>query len=436
MMAKKVVIGCLSAIGVFTIVIVAIYVFTTVIDFNGNGDITATQTMAGTTTTPTQPTTPSPLTTTTATMTTEEPAMEIDILPAQITELIDVSACGCDSLNNIELNISSNYGYRLEVDVSPGTIFESQAAGVLSSMVVVKEAVIALEPNETDKTVSLDVASANMQLDVPGGSDVLELSYDFASGDLGKLLELAEFRDLEFRIQQFAVWTITDNPARSGYVAIGFGVGSQPSDQEMEVIQGVFEMAGIDIEKYWALQEAIYVEIIEAMDSGLIEVNACGAGSLEVIELSLTSLSDVSLQIAILPGIVFKAQSTSVQSMVVIAEEMVLLSPFETLESIEVNAACYNMQLGMPGESDVLTLEMTLVGGDLIKLLNLPDFQKETYRVQQFAIWTITDNPERGEYVGIGYWGMGSGPSDEELDRIRVLFEEAGITISNYQALV
>jgi hypothetical protein len=65
----------------------------------------------------------------------------------------------------------------------------------------------------------------------------------------------------------------------------------------------------------------------------------------------------------------------------------------------------------------------------------LPEFYTETYRVQQFAIWTITDNPARGEYIGIGTFGLGTRPSDEEMNEIRYLFETAGIATGQYQAL-
>jgi len=80
---------------------------------------------------------------------------------------------------------------------------------------------------------------------------------------------------------------------------------------------------------------------------------------------------------------------------------------------------------------------MTPVSGDLVKLLYLPDFHEETSRVQQFAIWTITDNPERDGYMGIatGFQIFGTDPSDDEIDRIRVLFEKAGILTDKYKAL-
>ncbi len=100
-----------------------------------------------------------------------------------------------------------------------------------------------------------------------------------------------------------------------------------------------------------------------------------------------------------------------------------------------IQVACANMERGVPEESDGFTIRGAPVPEDLIKLLSLPGFLDETFRVQQFAIWTITDNPGRGEYVGLGYFGAGSGPSDEEMQRIRALFNQAGIPIERYRAL-
>lgn len=57
-------------------------------------------------------------------------------------------------------------------------------------------------------------------------------------------------------------------------------------------------------------------------------------------------------------------------------------------------------------------------------------------RVQQFAIWTITDNPTKDGYVGIGSFGFGSGPGKTELARIKALFKAAGIPTTKYRALM
>ena len=430
---RKIVIGCLSAIGVFTIVIIGVYIFTTVLDSNGTSDTTATQTLAGTTT----PTTTTPPTVTTATVATEQPAIEIDLLSAQITGFIDVSACGSDSLESIKLSITSNSNQNLEVAVLPGTIFEPQADGMVSSMMVIKEAVVELEPNEANKTVNLDAACINMQLDVPSESDMLELSTTSASGDLGKLIDLPDFQDFDFRIQQFAIWTITDNPGRDDYMVSYFGLGSQPSDEEIEVIKGIFETAGIDTEKYRALRAAVYVELMQAKNMGLVDINASGTGSINRIQMSLTSKTDDNLEVAILPGTIFTSSAAGVQSMVVTIQELVLLDAYETTELFDVDAACANMELDAPEESNSLALSTAPPPEDLIKLLSIPDFQEGTFRVRQFAIWTITDNPERDGYIGIvtGFGIFGSGPSDEEIEEIRVLFIKAGITISKYKAL-
>ena len=72
---------------------------------------------------------------------------------------------------------------------------------------------------------------------------------------------------------------------------------------------------------------------------------------------------------------------------------------------------------------------------DLVKLLGLRDFHKEAFCVQQFVISTITDDPPREGYRGIGAFGFGRGPDEEEMRRIRALFEEAGIPAQKYRAL-
>ncbi len=179
------------------------------------------------------------------------------------------------------------------------------------------------------------------------------------------------------------------------------------------------------------------VDLIEAKRRGLVEVAASGVGSLDRILLTLTSNSAKVLRVAILPGTIFDSQSASIQSMLVLIETPVFLIPHERIESIKVDAACGNMRLDLPERINTLTLSLSPASGDLMKLLSLPDFQKETTRVRQFAIWTITDNPGRHDYMCIatGLRIFGTGPSDEEIGRIRVLFEKSGIPTNKYEAL-
>jgi hypothetical protein len=101
----------------------------------------------------------------------------------------------------------------------------------------------------------------------------------------------------------------------------------------------------------------------------------------------------------------------------------------------EVSVACGNMQLDGPEGGEIYTLSQDEANEDLVKLFALPVFHEQTFRVLQFAIWTITDNPSRDGYVRLGYFGTGSGPNDEEMALILEIFVEAEIPLERYQAL-
>ncbi len=420
---KKFAVGCAAAIGVFAVVIVGIALATTIFDFNGTTDTTPTDT------TPTQ-TTPAE----TGPVETTEPAtpIEVEFVDAQSRGLIEYSAYGRASLEQFQLNITSESDDTLEIVILPGTIFDPQAAYYIQSLVVITEKLVLLDPHEAVESLNIDAGTINMQLDTPGEDDSLVLSMTPASGDLMLLLNLPDFQDFDFRIQQFAIWTLTDNPGLNEYPDTG------PSDEEIDNIRSLFEIAGIPTEEYRVLQPPVYVELIEAQSMGLIGVSARGTGSINRIQMSLTSNSDDVLEVAILPGTIFISSAAGVQSMVVVAEKLVLLDPYEAVESVNIDAACANMELDAPEESNSLVLSTTPASGDLVLLLNLPEFHDETLRVQQFAVWTITDNPGRGGYMGIatGFAIFGTGPRDEEIERIRVLFGKAGISTDKYQALL
>jgi starvation-inducible outer membrane lipoprotein len=176
------------------------------------------------------------------------------------------------------------------------------------------------------------------------------------------------------------------------------------------------------------------LELSEAISKGLVRVTGSGNG-LETISISIESKSDESLELAIQSGTIFKALSGSTQSMVTREEVTVVLGPRGSKVSISIDAACANMYLNTPDEDDKFAVRKTPASDDLKKLLALSEFRREDFRVQQFAIWTITDNPSREGYVGIGEFGLGSGPDKDELQRIRTLFEKAEISTEKYRAL-
>ena len=181
----------------------------------------------------------------------------------------------------------------------------------------------------------------------------------------------------------------------------------------------------------------VYVELIDASNRGLVLVDAYGENTISSIRVNLTSNSDDPLEIAILPGTIFGSQAAGVQNMVVTTGETLLLYARDTTGDVTINAACANMELDQPGRDDGLSLSDQPPPEDLVKLLTLDEFLDEKTRVQQFAIWTITDNPDRDGYVRISsdLISSGSGPNDEEIAQIRLLFEMAGIATNHYQAL-
>jgi len=425
---KKAVIGCMAAIGVFVIIVVAVALFQTLFDSKDTDDKTQTQTMDETTTATTA--------TTTATQTTQQYTMETDLREAATAGLIELEIRGCNSLDMVILIITSQTEDKLDIIISPGMVLESHSEGACCNAVVIQDGKITVEPYNTIGPVYIDVASMNMLLDMPADNETLAIG-SFASGDLGKLLNLPDYYEQHFRIQQYAVWTITDNPGRNEYISMNpFGWGGEITETEINTIKNIFQLAGISTEDYRALRQAVYVELVDAVQAGLIEVSAAGTGYISSIEIRLTSSTEDRLEVTILPGTIFTSSAVGIQSMVVITQKVVLLDSYEVTEPFDIDAACANMELDAPEESNSLALSTAAPSEDLIKLLNISAFHAEKTRVKQFAIWTITDNPERDGYMGIatGFAIFGTGPSDDEMEKIRLLFEEAGIVTAEYKA--
>ena len=178
----------------------------------------------------------------------------------------------------------------------------------------------------------------------------------------------------------------------------------------------------------------IELELAEAAARGLVQFAVTG-NDLANIKLTLESRRDDPIVVVIPVGAIFMAESANLQNMMVRTEQRVRLDSSDREVSLTIPVACVNMERQVPAASDRLRLSMAAAGGDLIKLVRLPDFQSQSFRIQQFAIWTITDNPSRSEFVGIGSFGVGSGPDAQEIQTIRNLFKQAGIQIDKYRAL-
>ena len=178
----------------------------------------------------------------------------------------------------------------------------------------------------------------------------------------------------------------------------------------------------------------LVIDLAEAEEKGLVEADILGR-DLDWIDLVLESPTPDPLEVSIPIGTLFEAQSPGTQNMVVIEESMVFLDTEGSREPVVLRVACANMSLGIPDEGDEFIISKSPVPDDLVKLLNLPEFHEAGSFVRQFAIWTITDNPPRDGYRGLGYFGVGYPPDEDDIETIRALFEKAGIPTENYQAL-
>jgi len=181
------------------------------------------------------------------------------------------------------------------------------------------------------------------------------------------------------------------------------------------------------------VKEPRKIDLQEAIQLGLLTADVRGV-SLESIEVEISLKVDESIELSILPGTSFLAPSPELQTMVVRRQVFIFLEEKDEV-SLEVSVACANMRLEAPSGGETYIVKIEPPAEELRKLLGLPEFQDSSFRLQQFAIWTITDNPARDRYVGLGTGGEGSPPSISELQTIAGWFETAGIPLDSYPAL-
>jgi hypothetical protein len=172
-----------------------------------------------------------------------------------------------------------------------------------------------------------------------------------------------------------------------------------------------------------------------ALKEGWVEITITGNG-LNRIDLKIEPKVDFSLNLEIESGTIFLSDAAGVQNMVVRKRSFVYVTP-ELEADIELEVSCANMSKKQPTKQNSFTVMPELAAQDLIDLINLVEFSFEPMRIQQFSIWTITDNPARDDYVSItaDFAVEGSGPTDDELAHIKELFLLTGIDVTEYSAL-
>lgn len=174
------------------------------------------------------------------------------------------------------------------------------------------------------------------------------------------------------------------------------------------------------------------MSIFDATRTGDLSASATGDG-LEFVRVTVVSRRNRTWRVTIPAGTRFLSDG-HVQNMISRGSLVFILEPGETT-TFAVSVSCMNMHLPEPKSSDVLRLEPPESRGDLARLVATPSFANAAFRVQQFAVWTVTDNPGPGQFVGIGssLSPFGSGPTDSEIAILRRLFYEAGIETTKYR---
>jgi hypothetical protein len=176
-------------------------------------------------------------------------------------------------------------------------------------------------------------------------------------------------------------------------------------------------------------------ELRQALADGLVSVTGTGDG-LQSLDLEVTSEVDFDLDVSIEVGTQLEPGVRGTQLMVVIDGQTVSLAANATVD-ITLDVACAEMHQDQPTGDDTFHVLDNAPVADLVRLLESPDFSDQSGRVQQFAVWTITNNPRRNDYVGLtsGFDIFGTGPDDDEITAIRDLFDTAGIDTTKYRAL-
>ncbi len=183
---------------------------------------------------------------------------------------------------------------------------------------------------------------------------------------------------------------------------------------------------------FWVLNE---IELTDALSRGLVRANASGSG-LQSVTLELESVTTEPLGIVVPALTLFRAISSEVQDMLAIMPEYsyAVLESIGSKKVLDIPVVCANMNLRMPEEADTFRIEGPSLSEDLVKLHQETEFHWASVRVEQFAIWVITDNPSRSGFVALrSAEPKATGPSGEEIEEMREIFEAADIDTAKYR---
>jgi|GEM_PF-4594678 hypothetical protein len=149
------------------------------------------------------------------------------------------------------------------------------------------------------------------------------------------------------------------------------------------------------------------VDFVEAVEHGLIEFQIHDIHGLVSIDLDVRNRStDDSLRIVILPGVVFYSVDDEVQDLVVVRKVVALVAPGEH-KTVTVPIACADMTDAQPTSGTQFENHIGRMNLSTLQMLVQSDaYQEATFRIQQFALWLLIDQPEtRYDFSGLGLGG-------------------------------
>lgn len=368
-------------------------------------------------------------------------------------------------LSDLSITLRSRTPQRQFIVIEPGTLFTPANPGV-QTMVARGRAEVLLGGEPAEVHLSLDVSCANMHKDTPGHNDLFTVSQSPTDGDLRKLVTSHAFAELPYELQQFAVWTVTDNPDRGGFTGISsgfnvFGGGRTPGDSDFQRIESVMREAGIDPGRYRAFGAPAPVarrptapqvakttpsapaaarvrppprtlSLFEAQADPQLRLEIRGDNALDHLALRLESKTDGELTVRLERGMRFIPASGRPQWMIGIRDQEFRLSPRAALGPLRIDVVSTRLFAGPPRPEDLYQAQLAERRDSIDKLITAADGQGASGTLQA-AVWITMDNPSHEEWRRQAV--QLPGDLNFDLDALRRLVGASGLVPDNYLLL-
>ncbi len=183
-------------------------------------------------------------------------------------------------------------------------------------------------------------------------------------------------------------------------------------------------------------------ELREGLEVGIFRLVEVQGRSLDSISVRFECSTGRPVRVTFDPGTLFTPTTDGTSAMVILSHEVVL-NYRNCLPGAVLRAAAVGMNgMRTPNRNDQFTLAPYNASEEVTRLVALEAILQASSRVQQYAVWTVTQNPtSQYRYTRIGQGSIGapvtvtSGPSDGELLQVRALLENAGFDPENYFVL-